>query len=94
MGQGYNLAEGQTATVNSIKALIAVERGSDLKWVPKLKESNIAEKGKGNRMKVSTATKLLSKHTAVALKRAVEVGVEMPPDTLSTADLVKKFNDW
>lgn len=40
--------------------MLAEDGAHFFKWVPKLKESSIAEEGKCNRMKVSKATKTLS----------------------------------
>lgn len=87
--------DGKTATIDCVEMIIAAQRGADLKWAPGLGFKNIPKKGSGNRMKVSTAAKLLSNRTSAALKLALERGADkMPPNTEETALFIKIFNDW
>lgn len=86
---------GKAAKIDCVEMIIAAQRGADLKWASGLGFKKIPKKGSGNRMKVSTAAKLLSNRTSAALKLALERGADkMPPNTEETALFIKIFNDW
>lgn len=65
---GYTLPEGQ-ANQDPLQKLVELQRGSVLKYCPKVTASSLRVKGP-SRMKVKTATKTLSHTASAALKMA------------------------
>lgn len=92
---GYKISEDMgTASIEPVRRLIDIQRGSDLRLCPRLKAAHVPEKKKGNRMKVAPAVKLMSNSVSAALTLLTERDADMPADTLQTAYLLKMFNDW
>lgn len=79
------MPEGQ-ANQEPLQQLVQLQRGSPLKYCPKVTASSLRVSGPG-RMKVKTATKTLS-------NTASDPENEMPDNTEITAYVLKIFNDW
>lgn len=92
---GYKLSEDLgTASIEPVRKLIEIQKGTDLRLCPRLKASDVMAKNSGNRMKVSSAAHLMSNTVSGGLFLLTKRTDLMPSDTEQTAYLLKMFNDW
>lgn len=92
---GYKLSEDLgTASIEPVRKLIEIQKGTDLRLCPRLKASDVMAKNSGNRMKVSSAAHLMSNTVSAGLFLLTKRTDLMPSDTEQTAYLLKMFNDW